>query len=257
MPSAAGTGRFMTALQLAGSLFAIPIGLASAYTIYHANFSPDATCQSLRANILATLDKDVDVATRRMLVHRDVAAFESGCGAIDPEAVAAFKRLLVTDKNAAPLIVATPHAERRPQEVARQNGTRVASAAPERPDAAASDTAWMKAVRQALLTGTPAHLAHTGAAKRFAATPIADEPRPLDILATSGAKEPAVSASAAAPASPQVKPLAADLDHPVPPGLIPEASTGVTVADARAGSSLSGWVARIPLVGPMIAGQSR
>jgi len=133
MPSAAGTGRFMTALQLAGSLFAIPIGLASAYTIYHANFSPDATCQSLRANILATLDKDVDVATRRMLVHRDVAAFESGCGAIDPEAVAAFKRLLVTDKNAAPLIVATPHAERRPQEVARQNGTRVASAAPERP----------------------------------------------------------------------------------------------------------------------------
>ena len=65
--------RFMTALQLIGSVLAIPVGLASGYSIYHANFSPEARCQSLRANIISMLDKSADASTLRMLVRRDVA----------------------------------------------------------------------------------------------------------------------------------------------------------------------------------------
>ena len=59
-------------LQVVGSLLAIPVGLASAYSIYRANFSADTTCQTLRANIVSMLDKSVDAGTRRMLVRRDV-----------------------------------------------------------------------------------------------------------------------------------------------------------------------------------------
>jgi hypothetical protein len=43
------------------------------------------------------LDKSVDATTRRMLVKRDVEAFEQSCGAFDPDAHAAFKRLLAVD----------------------------------------------------------------------------------------------------------------------------------------------------------------
>ena len=37
-------GRWVSILQLAGSLLAIPVGLASGYSIYRANFSPETTC---------------------------------------------------------------------------------------------------------------------------------------------------------------------------------------------------------------------
>ncbi len=83
--------RFMTALQMIGSVLAIPVGLASGYSIYHANFSPEARCQSLRANIISMLDKSADASTLRMLVRRDVVEFEGSCGAVDPDAVAAFQ----------------------------------------------------------------------------------------------------------------------------------------------------------------------
>ena len=83
----------MTGLQIAGSLLALPVGLASGYSIYHANFSAEAQCQSLRGNIVSTLDKSADASTLRMLVRRDVAAFEASCGDVDPDAVAAFRTL--------------------------------------------------------------------------------------------------------------------------------------------------------------------
>ncbi len=86
-----GGARLMTALQVIGSLLAIPVGLASGYSIYYANFSPEANCQNLRAGIISMLDKNADASTLRLLVRRDVAAFEGACGAVDPDAVAAFK----------------------------------------------------------------------------------------------------------------------------------------------------------------------
>ncbi len=72
--------RIVTMMQMLGSLLAVPVGLASAYSIYRANFSPETTCQSLRANIVSMLDKSVDAGTRRMLVRRDVETFEQNCG---------------------------------------------------------------------------------------------------------------------------------------------------------------------------------
>ena len=40
------------------------------------------------------LDKSTDASTLRMLVRRDVVTFETSCGAVDPDAVKAFKALL-------------------------------------------------------------------------------------------------------------------------------------------------------------------
>ena len=62
----------MSALQMIGTLLAIPLGIGSAYSMYRANFSAETTCQSLRANIVSMLDKSVDARTRHMLVRRDV-----------------------------------------------------------------------------------------------------------------------------------------------------------------------------------------
>jgi hypothetical protein len=86
------------AIQLVGSLIGIPLALASAYSIYHTNFSPEAKCQSLRANIVAMLDRQADASTLRMLVHRDIVSFERDCGEVDADAVAAFKTLLAAER---------------------------------------------------------------------------------------------------------------------------------------------------------------
>jgi hypothetical protein len=170
--------RFVTAIQLVGSLLAVPIGIASAYSFYRANFSPETTCQNLRSGIVAMLDKSVDAATRRILVRRDVEAFEKTCGTVDPDATAAFKTLLEVEKAASPAkatIATAPSApkaqhvetlpketarkvEPRPQPVAKQPAANpVASVAtveaePSRRDPAVSDAQWLDAVRQALVT---------------------------------------------------------------------------------------------------------
>lgn len=90
--------RFTSGVQLVGSLIGIPLALVGGYSTYHATFSPEAKCQSLRANIIAMLDKKADASTLRMLVHRDVVTFERECDVIDADAVAAFKTLLVAEK---------------------------------------------------------------------------------------------------------------------------------------------------------------
>ncbi len=116
---ASSHGRFMTGLQLIGSILAIPLGLASGYSIYYSNFSTQAQCQNLRSNIVSMLDKNADATTLRMLVRRDVAMFETTCGSVDPEAVAAFKNLLASAHPAAPAHPALP-----PQKVAHEHRTR-------------------------------------------------------------------------------------------------------------------------------------
>ena len=111
-------------LQVVGSLLAIPVGLGSAYSIYRANFSVETTCQSLRTNIVSMIDKSVDASTRRMLVRRDVEAFEQTCGAVDPDATAAFKALLAADKAPVPTAPwprpAPQRAEAQPKEAVRK-----------------------------------------------------------------------------------------------------------------------------------------
>jgi hypothetical protein len=245
-----GFTRFMTVMQLTGSLLGIPIGLASGYAIYRANFAADATCQTLRSNILATLDRSVDAATRRMLVHRDVAAFERSCGVSDPDAAAAFKKLLVADKTKVPMIAVTPRADVNPKDVTRKDAPRsiAAAVAPARHDA--SDAAWVAAVREALLTEGTKPSAHPAAAKKPVAASA--RPMPLDIRAASVA--PATSAPTALTA---LAPAIAVPDHPVPPGLIPDAAPPANETPTDKHSRLGGWIAHIPFVGQMIAGQAR
>src|SRR5581483_4931972 len=73
------------------------------YSIYHGNFTAEAQCQTLRANIIAMLDKNADPTTLRMLVGRDVVNFESQCAAVDADAVKAFKALLTAKSAPAPV----------------------------------------------------------------------------------------------------------------------------------------------------------
>ncbi|MDI3471214.1 MAG: hypothetical protein OJF62_003277 [Pseudolabrys sp.] len=100
--------RFTGVVQLIGSVIGIPLALASGYSLYRANFSPESACQSLRAGIVSMLDKNADASTLRMLVHRDVVRFENECGAYDPDAVAAFRNLLAAERAPA------RHVETRP-----------------------------------------------------------------------------------------------------------------------------------------------
>jgi hypothetical protein len=186
------TSRFMTAVQVISTLVAIPVGLASVYSIYRSNFTVEARCETLRGSIISMLDKSTDASTLRMLVRRDVVTFETNCGAVDPDAVKAFKALLAAkdtpkaalkaapaesakqvvhepvrkpvDKpvemakpaappKAAPVVEAKP-VEIKPVEM-KPAETRPAATKPVRRDAETSDTNWINSVRDAL-THAPA-----------------------------------------------------------------------------------------------------
>ena len=182
-PRAPKLPRIVMFTQLFGSLVAVSVGIASAYSFYRANFSPETMCPTLRSGIIALLDKSVDAATRRVLVRRDVETFEKTCAAVDPEATAAFKSLLGAEKTVAspapPPPAAAPAAQKpqrsepapkepapkeavrkpepRPQVTAKQPPANTApvAAEPARRDAAVSDAQWLEAVRQALVTQKP------------------------------------------------------------------------------------------------------
>jgi len=289
-PKASKLARFVTVIQMFGSLLAVPIAIASAYSFYRANFSAETTCQNLRSGIVAMLDKSVDAATRRILVRRDVEAFEKSCGTVDPDATAAFKALLDVEKTVArapaaatpaPAVPKVQHgetttpkepvrkAEPRPQTIEKQPAASVATteAEPARRESAVSDAQWLDAVRQALVTHKPD--------ARAAKAPSAAEPvvRPLPHEAALPA--PAVSPQApvmvpvmapAAPVAPALPPpiaiapppaQQADADHPVPPGSIPDFMPPAENADAaKAGehgpSRIRKWISEIPLLGPAV-----
>ena len=119
---ASGLTRVVSTAQIVGSLLAVPLGLASGYSMYRANFSPETTCQTLRGNIIAMLDRSVDASTRRMLVRRDIAAFEESCGAVDPDAHAAFKALLALPPAPVTAALAPAPAPKRPIEATPRRG---------------------------------------------------------------------------------------------------------------------------------------
>ena len=266
-----GLARLMTVLQVVGSLLAIPVGLASGYSIYHANFSPEANCQSLRAGIISMLDKNADATTLRLLVRRDVQAFEGSCGSVDPDAVAAFKTLLARGKTAAPAasppVVATKEATRvtvrQPENVLTRAALKTPSALtenkPVRRDGTSSDADWVTAVRQALVH-SPAPLAEASEAPLAVATTPRlppqtrkqhELPAPAISLAP-GAAAPAIPPTATVAARPA--PLADDA-HPVPPAPIPDAAPlrkAAEAAPATRHSGFSGLIAQIPLLGRMV-----
>lgn len=203
--------RFVSGFQALSTLIGVPIALASGYSLYRANFAPETACANLRASIVQMLDKNVDAATRRMLVKRDIESFEQSCGAVDPDAHAAFKTLLDAEKPAsvaarpqaaAKVPVAAikdtpkPAAKEPVKEAAREPGKselrpaivekkpvatpQAVAAAPdaETRQAPMSDTRWLDAVRQALVDPP-------GEAKTI--EPKAVEPKAVEAKATEAA----------------------------------------------------------------------
>jgi hypothetical protein len=283
-PHAPGFIRAMSAVQMIGTLLAIPVGIGSGYSIYRANFSVETTCQSLRANIVSMLDKSVDARTRHMLVRRDVVAFEQRCGSVDPDATAAFKALIASDRQAAPAAATSAQhidakpADERPKEVVRRIEPRPetvvrkaepkpepkaevkAEPKPAQRDATLTDAAWLAAVRGAL---SPADDVQDKAdAPKGAPVSVAPKTQPVvrevsvpasapvaipaaPTPATPLAVAPALPPAALVPAQPAPS-VAQDADHPVPPAGIPAAKP----AEPR--TRIGGFIAQIPFVGQMI-----
>jgi hypothetical protein len=285
--------RFVTVIQMIGSLIAVPVGIGSAYTFYRANFSPETTCQSLRSSIIAMLDKGVDASARRILVRRDVETFEKTCASVDPEATAAFKSLLATEKAQHPVPAAASvpkaqpndsaakesvqKADPRPQAAPKQAATNSSTAQNVRRDSAVSDTQWLDAVRQALVTHQPdTRPPETSKARPMpqpSARPAQREAEPSTPSATapaatatvppaSASPAPAPSAAPALPPPVAIAPAPAqqdaarpqDPDHPIPPESIPspEAATAETKTDESGRSRIGKWISTIPLLGNVV-----
>jgi hypothetical protein len=232
------TSRFMTAVQVISTLVAIPVGLASVYSIYRSNFTVEARCATLRGNIVSMLDKSADASTLRMLVRRDVVTFETDCGAVDPDAVKAFKTLLTAKAAPAPAVAPPPQAAREPSRQAepvksaappkaavveaKPAEVKPAEAKPIRRDAATSDANWIASVRDALVH-TPAPEDATVKA------PPEAQPRPAVVNAAPVAQAPVVPQPAVQPQAP----AQASVVHEAPPiSLAAPAASAPTVAPA-------------------------
>ena len=288
--------RFVTVIQMIGSLLAVPVGIGSAYTFYRANFSPETTCQSLRSGIVAMLDKGVDASTRRILVRRDVETFEKTCAAVDPEATAAFKTLLAAEKSAPSVAAAAPTpkaqaSDSAPKEAAHKvepkpqatpkpaaTNTQAPAAKNARRDSSESDTQWLDAVRQALVTHQPDARPVESSKPRPMPQPSArpaqrdadpSAPPPTAPPATAAASAPPATATPAPAVVPTLPPPVAiapvpaqrnaaqpkDPDHPVPPESIPSSETFATTetkTDESGRSRIGKWISAIPLLGPVV-----
>jgi hypothetical protein len=270
--------RFVTVVQMMASLLAVPVGIGSAYTFYRANFSPEITCQSLRSSIIAMLDRGIDASTRRMLVRRDVEAFEKACAAVDPDATAAFKTLLTVEKPAPPVAAATPAPKAQPNNAAKEPvkaeprppaAQKQAVATPASPGQnvrkePVSDTQWLEAVREALTThekeSRPADSAKIRTVSPPTVRPVPREPGPPAAVSSPGTPAAASAlpppvAVAPPPAQQNDAARTQDSDHPVPPESIPDAAqfaAAAEKADEDRRSKIEKWISAIPLLGPVV-----
>jgi hypothetical protein len=286
--------RFVTVIQLIGSLIALPVGIGSAYTFYRTNFSPETTCQSLRSGIIAMLDKSVDASARRILVRRDVETFEKTCASVDPEAAAAFKTLLAVETTPPPVAAAAPaskaqpnetapkepvhKAEPRPQPTPKQAVTNTQNSAAQnaRREPAVSDTQWLDAVRQALVTHQPDTRPAESSKARPMPQPSArpaqrevEPPAPPATAPAASATLPPVTAPLAPTTAPTLPPPVAiapapaqkntaqarEPDHPIPPESIPSPETvptAETKSDESGRSRIGKWISSIPLLGNVV-----
>jgi hypothetical protein len=82
--------RMVTILQVVGAALGIPAAAAGTYSAYQNYFSTDATCQRLRTNILAVMERKIAPDAKRTLLRKDVAEFDKSCGDGDPDARTVF-----------------------------------------------------------------------------------------------------------------------------------------------------------------------
>jgi hypothetical protein len=106
--------------QLAGAALGIPAAAVGTIAAYQSYFSNEETCQKLRNNILATMERSVTPETKRSLLKKDVTDFERLCGDGDPDARAIFHAALKspgdhTPTDAAPAAAAAPPEPQRTQ----------------------------------------------------------------------------------------------------------------------------------------------
>src|SRR2546421_3912571 len=78
-------------LQMTGAALAIPAAAAGTFAAYQSYFSSDVTCQKLRNNIVAIMERHVAPDTKRSLLKKDVTEFDKLCGEGDPDARAIFQ----------------------------------------------------------------------------------------------------------------------------------------------------------------------
>ena len=286
------TSRFMTAVQVVGTLVGIPVGLASVYSIYHSNFTVEARCETLRGSIISMLDKSTDASTLRMLVRRDVVTFETNCGAVDPDAVKAFKALL-TAKAAPPAAFAEPPKQivhepvRKPVEMAKPAApakaappapvveakpaeAKPADTKPVRRDAESSDANWINSVREAL-THAPAEQEQAATAPAMppqtvetkvqpAAAPVVVQPMPAPppaqarVMPEAPPAPPLSLAAPAAPALPEPVPVAAVPAPAADHPVPPGAIPDAQTVPAKPAepNSSHSWLAKIPLVNRVV-----
>src|SRR3984893_17953056 len=82
--------RVVTTLQVVGAALGIPAAAAGSYSAYQKSFSSEATCQRLRTNILATMERRIAADTKRALLRKDITEFDKACGDGDPDARTVF-----------------------------------------------------------------------------------------------------------------------------------------------------------------------
>jgi hypothetical protein len=116
--------------QLAGAALGIPAAAVGTIAAYQGYFSNEGTCQKLRNNILATMERSVAPETKRGLLKKDVTDFERLCGEGDPGARAIFHAALNdpgdhTPTDAAPAAAPTPAAAAAPPEPQRPQASPV------------------------------------------------------------------------------------------------------------------------------------
>ena len=96
-------------LQVAGAALGIPAAAAGTFAAYQNYFSTDVTCQKLRNNIVATMERSVAPETKRSLLRKDVNEFDKLCGEGDPDARTIFHAAVAVE-HPAPAAAESGHA---------------------------------------------------------------------------------------------------------------------------------------------------
>ena len=100
--------RLVTTLQVVGAALGIPAAAAGSYSAYQSYFSTEATCQRLRTNILATMERRIAPEAKRTLLRKEVAEFDQSCGDGDPDARTVFQTAMLDLEHAATNRAARP-----------------------------------------------------------------------------------------------------------------------------------------------------
>jgi len=78
-------------LQITGAALGVPAAAVGTFAAYQSHFSIDVTCQKLRNDIIAIMERNIAPETKRSLLKKDVMEFDKLCGEADPEARAIFQ----------------------------------------------------------------------------------------------------------------------------------------------------------------------